>query len=183
VQLIEAGLWSGDTETARCTALRIRQTSLPLPADLRRSPPPPAPETGVESLPPWAQKVTYHAFHSSAVEHRFVGGNFAQPGPAIDWIRLRVPLVDGETTSPLCRVAAAADFGNGISWVLSRNDGYSFINPDLTIYLYRLPVGEWICLDAETRVDPIGVGLAESLLWDEQGPIGRSVQSLLIERN
>jgi len=41
-----------------------------------------------------------------------------------DWIRLRVPVVAGEETSPLARLAAIADFGNGVSWVLSRNDGW-----------------------------------------------------------
>jgi len=82
----------------------------------------------------------------------------------------------------LCRVAAAADFGNGISAVLSPLDGYVFINPDLTIYLHRLPVSEWVCLDAETRVQPHGVGAADSQIYDERGPIGRSVQSLLVEK-
>jgi len=71
------------------------------------------------------------------VEHRFVAGGFAAPGPAVDWSRLREPLDAFEAVSPLCRVAAAADFGNGISWVLNRADGYRFINPDLTIYLHR----------------------------------------------
>src|SRR5439155_1666657 len=89
---------------------------------------------------------------------RFVAGGFDRPGPATDWIRLRVPLVAGEPTSPLCRVAAAADFGNGVSWVLSRLEGYTFINPDLTIYLHRMPAGEWVCLEAATwpRSSPSG---------------------------
>ncbi len=182
VQLVEASLLQGETPVARCTALRIRRNEMPLPADLPRVPPPPAPEGGVHSMPPWAASVGYRAFHSVGVEHRFVIGSFDRPGAATDWIRLRVPLIDGEPTSPLSRVAAAADFGNGVSWVLNRSDGYSFINPDLTVYVHRLPIGEWVCLDAVTYVSSHGVGLAESQLFDEQGPIGRSVQSLLIER-
>ena len=109
-------------------------------------------------------------------------GTFVEPGAATDWIRLRVPLLLGEPTSPLSRVAAAADFGNGISWVLPRKDNYSFINPDLTVYLHRYPVGEWVCLDAVTHPQSNGIGLAESALFDEEGPIGRAAQSLLIER-
>ena len=77
---------------------------------------------------------------------------------------------------------AAADFGNGVSWILPRPEGYQFINPDLTIYLHRLPRGEWVCLEAVTHAEPNGVGLAESRLWDETGPLGRSLQSLLIDR-
>lgn len=180
VQLVEAALWHGETEVARCTALRIRRTTLQLPVEVR-SPPPPGPAGGAESLPPWAASVGYRAFHNSGVEHRFVRGSFEQPGAATDWIRLRVPLIEGEPTTPLSRVAAAADFGNGISWVLDRNAGYTFVNPDLTIYLHRIPVGEWICLDAATYTSAQGVGLAESQLFDEQGPIGRGAQSLLLD--
>lgn len=182
VQLVEAALVSAETEVARCTALRIRRSDTPLPADVPRTAPPPAPAGGIASMPPWAKVVGYRAFHSGGVEHRFVAGSFDRPGPATDWIRLRVPLIEAEETSPLSRVAAAADFGNGISWVLNRTEGYSFINPDLTIYLHRYPVGEWVCLEAVTHVQSHGVGLAESLVYDEQGPIGRAAQALLIER-
>jgi hypothetical protein len=182
VQLVEASLFADDTEVARCTALRIRREDVPLPSGLPTVAVPSGPDTGSDSLPPWSAQVTYAAFHNLGVEHRFVAGTFLEPGPSTDWIRLRVPLVAGEETSPLCRVAAAADFGNGISWVLSRNDGYGFINPDLTIYLHRYPEGEWVCLGAATYVGPQGNGIAESQLFDASGPIGRSVQSLLIER-
>lgn len=182
VQLVESSLWREETEVARCTALRLRRADVPMPADLPRLPPPAPPTSGSGSLPPWSESITYRAFHNSAVEHRFVRGSFDEPGPATDWIRLRAEVVAGEATSPLSRVAAAADFGNGISWVLHRGDGYSFINPDLTVYVHRHPVGEWVCLDGATYAQPTGVGLAESLLFDEAGPIGRAVQSLLIER-
>ena len=60
-------------------------------------------------------------------------------------------------------------------------DEVLFLNPDLTVNLHRLPVGEWVCIDAVTRLGSEGVGLAESLLFDEQGPIGRATQSLLVE--
>ena len=97
------------------------------------------------------------------------------------WFRLRVPVVGGEEPSPLQRVLVAADFGNGISSVLDY-ERFVFINPDLTIYLHRLPIGEWVCLEAVSRVEPQGIGLAESRLWDERGLIGRSLQSLLVDR-
>lgn len=140
---------------------------------------PPGPETGVGLTaatldgPP--------AFHRSGVEHRAVNGtSFEAVGPATDWIRLTVPLVGGQETAPLERVVAAADFGNGVSKVFDMNE-VLFVNPDLTVLLYRLPVGEWVCLDAVTRFGDDGVALAESLLFDEQGPIGRSAQTLLVE--
>lgn len=185
VQLVEASLIVAETgvEVARATGLRLRRGDVALPEGAMPAGAPPPPDAGVVSKPPWAGMLTYEGFHSGAIEMRFVRGSFAEPGPATAWLRLRVPLVAGETPSPLSRVAAAADFGNGISWVLTRKDGYRFINPDLTIYLHRHPEGEWIALESVTAPDPHGVGLAESRLYDPRGPIGRSVQSLLIERD
>ena len=143
-------------------------------------PTPPGPETGVP-----LQAATLDGpptFHRRGVEHRCVGGtSFEAPGPATDWIRLTVPLVAGRPTSPLERVVAAADFGNGVSKHFDMEE-VLFVNPDLSVMLHRLPEGEWVCLDALTRIGADGVGLAESLLFDERGPIGRSTQTLLVER-
>jgi hypothetical protein len=46
---------------------------------------------------------------------------------------------------------------------------YLFINVDLTVHLHRMPVAEWVCLDAETFPEPTGVGMADSRLLDESG--------------
>jgi hypothetical protein len=57
----------------------------------------------------------------------------------------------------------------------------AFVESDLTVYLARLPVGEWVALEAATTVTG-GVGMATSVLHDEQGPIGRGLQALLVDR-
>jgi hypothetical protein len=142
-------------------------------------PVPPGPETG-EGLADETLEGP-DAFHRTGVEHRMVRGTrFEEPGPATDWIRLRHPLVEGRDPTPLERVLAAADFGNGISKLFDFEQAI-FVNPDLTVSLHRLPVGEWICLDAVTRIGDEGVGFAESLLFDARGPVGRATQSLLVE--
>src|SRR5262249_52506289 len=182
VQLVGASLLAGSVEVARATALRIRTLDLPLPASITAPAPPPGPDRGTPGRSGWSDLIDYPAFHNQGVEHRFVAGSFDRPGPATDWIRLLVPVVAGEDTSPLARVAAAADFGNGVSWVLSRNEGWQFINPDLTIGLHRVPAGEWVCLEAETAVEPSAIGQAHSRLWDERGALGWAIQSLLIDR-
>ena len=92
-----------------------------------------------------------------------------------------MPLVAGEEPSPLQRLAAAGDFGNGISAALDWNS-YVFINPDLTLYLDRPPEGDWICLDARTIIPPGGIGIAESTLYDQRGRVGRAIQALLVGR-
>jgi hypothetical protein len=89
-------------------------------------------------------------------------------------------VVAGEEPSPWQRVAAAADFGNGVSAELDFASS-TFINPDLTISVHRPPVGEWVCLDARTRFGTPGIGAAESALWDVEGRIGRSIQNLVVE--
>lgn len=95
------------------------------------------------------------------------------------WLRMRHPLIAGEDPSPLARVLTAADSGNGVSSVLPFAR-WRFVNPDLTVYLHRMPVGEWICLDAATAVDPAGVGLASSIISDTDGLVGRGQQSLYV---
>jgi len=183
VQLVRASLYAGDTETVRAVALRIRPKDVALPDLAEDLTAPPPPHDGRAPSQSWRERDPGQiAFHRDAVEHCFVAGSFEDTGPAQDWIRLCHPVVEGEETLPLSRVAAAADFGNGVSRVLDRDAGYSFINPDLTIHVYRLPRGEWVCLDARTHVQAHGVGMAESRLWDEHGPLGRSVQSLLIDK-
>lgn len=177
VQLVEATLLAGDTEVARATGLRIRTKDLELPVD--------AP---VDDRLPMASGVETFAFErvgpvmfGAAMEFRPARGRIEDLGPAAIWFRLRVPIVAGEENSPLMRVAAAADFGNGVSSVVGWGSGWMFINPDLTITLSRYPAGEWVALDAVTYPSDHGVGFAESALYDEAGRIGRAVQSLLFD--
>jgi hypothetical protein len=178
VQLIEAALHSDAHEVVRATGLRIRLRDLHLPEGLPMEPVLVAPPEQGEPLAPQLGSFL-PGFHSHGVEHRFVRGQLLTPGPATDWIRLKVPLIEGEETSQLSRVCAAADFGNGVSQILRGE--FTYINPDLTVYLHRYPVGEWVCIDSVTRVEPHGVGLAESRILDRSGSIGRSLQSLIIE--
>jgi hypothetical protein len=88
-------------------------------------------------------------------------------------------VIAGEQPSGLQRLAAAADFPNGIATELPWGQ-YVFINPDLTVHVEREPAGEWIGLDARMRVAASGVGQSEAVLYDQQGRVGRSLQSLYI---
>jgi hypothetical protein len=140
---------------------------------------PPGLEAGHRSPEPAAVGAS-RAFHSVGAEMRYVVGDFATRGPAAVWVRLAVPVVPDEVPTPLQRVAAAADFGNGVSSELDFAR-HVFINPDLTVYLQRPAVGEWVCLEAATTIGVPGVGVSRSALWDLHGPIGHSLQSLVID--
>jgi hypothetical protein len=50
------------------------------------------------------------------------------------------------------------------------------------VHLLRSPVGEWVCLDAETTLGPGSVATAVSRVYDEQGLVARSAQALLLTR-
>jgi len=115
----------------------------------------------------------------SAIEWRTVRGAFGEPGPATVWARMRYPLVPGEEPSPLERVLAVADSGNGVSGELDLRR-WLFINPELTVHLFREPAGEWICLDAQSNIAAGGAGLATSVLSDTGGPLGVGAQTLLV---
>ena len=178
VQLIAAELKAGEQVVARATGLRVRAGDVDVPDGVMATPaPPPGPEaghapTGIES---WGRGLI------TALDLRVVRGEVVEPGPGACWFRFRGSLVEGEAPTPLQQVVAAGDFGNGLSSVLDFRD-HLYINPDLTVYLHRYPRGEWVCLESTTWVHDHGVGLAESLLWDQEGPIGRSLQSLLVEK-
>jgi Thioesterase-like superfamily len=175
VQLVEASVIANDTEVVRATALRIRLADVEFAdaPDDRLQP-------GPGQLREPFERVGALNF-GFAMDVSVARGEIGAPGPAAAWFRLAVPVVAGEETTPLMRVAAAADFGNGISGAVSW-DQYVFINPDLTIYLHRLAVGPWIGLDARTWPTHEGVGIADAALYDEGGRIGRSVQALLLDR-
>jgi hypothetical protein len=177
VELVEATLAAGEVEVMRATALRIRTAELDLPAGLTPGPRLPPPEAG-RARPFFAtgQDVGYH----TAMETRFVAGSFLELGPATVWMRMRHPLVPGETPSPLCRVLVAADSGNGVSAALDHRH-WRFVNPDLTVYLLRPPAGDWVALEATTTASA-GIGLADTTLHDTHGPIGRSAQALFVDR-
>lgn len=178
VQLLEASLRDAEgVEVVRARGLKLRRADLDAGLD---SPPRPAPpDAGTPS--DFARSDHGEMFATDAMEIRFVDGSFYRRGPATAWFRLQRELVAGEAPSPIQRLATAADFPNGISSVLPW-DEYVFINPDLTLYVEREPVGEWVCLEAHTTVRAGGHGFAEAVLYDLHGRVGRSLQSLLVSR-
>jgi len=180
VQLVQGSLFADDVEVVRATLLRLREHEVEFAAEPAageyepmRPPGPAEPLMGRGAF-------TMGTGFWNTVEVSRVGGGWDQPGPADMWLRLVVPIVAGEETSPFQRVAAAGDFGNGVAAAFDRGR-YSCINPDLTITLHRLPEGEWVGLDSATYPERQGYGVAESVLHDERGRIGRGIQTVLIE--
>ncbi len=126
----------------------------------------------------WPGGPPHDSFHRTGMDLRWVEGNWSR-GRGVVWFRLAHPMVDGEEPSPAMRAVAAADFGNGVGRVLGFRE-WIFVNTDLTVQLLRPPRGEWVALDASTVVQPGGVGLATSTLYDVDGPIGTGQQTLYV---
>ncbi len=124
---------------------------VPLPADL------PAPQ-GREGVPMW--------------ETRPINGDFRSSGQKRAWLRETRELLDGEPLTPFLRAAFAADFTN--PFANSGDQGLNFVNADVTLYLHRLPVTDWVGFEVAGHHSAEGIAVAECTLYDEQGPIGRS---------
>lgn len=168
----------------RATALAVQpvaaETAAQAVSDFATLPPAPAIE------PPDSPNVhdfevqgLIRASFASAIEMRWLTKPWST-GPAELWMRMRAPLLPDVAFSPLTTLAAAADFGNGVGAEL-RFDRFIFINADLTIHLWRPPRGEWIGLAARTLLFGGGAGVAESVLHDLDGAVGRAFQTLVVQ--
>jgi hypothetical protein len=173
-QLAEAAISVDGRDACRARGALLRHAGAGVAAVAPPARELPGPEESVAPRPPGDRD----GFGWTAMQLRFADGDWGR-GPGAAWFRFAMPLVAGEEPSPVQRVAAAADFGNGISSELDWDD-FLFVNTDLTIHLQRPPRGEWILLDSQTAIDPGGTGLATSALRDEHGPIGASLQTLYV---
>jgi len=177
---VSALLHGEGKEVARFTALAQRGIEQPVSAGLPGHPLPRAPRSPEESPPGQPPFERRHAGYFDLVETRVAAGRLFA-GPSAIWFRLKHPIVADQISSVYQRVAVAADSGNGVSAVLDLRH-FIFVNSDLTINLLRRPRGEWVCLEARTLLGDEGSGLAESVLYDIDGLIGRATQSLFVRR-
>lgn len=106
-------------------------------------------------------------------------GAAAEPGRAFAWVRSPVALLEGEPVSDLAHWVGLVDTANGIA-VRESPEKWHFPNVDLTLHLHRLPVGGWVGLDTTVHFGEGGLGLTESVVHDERGPVGRLAQALTI---
>lgn len=198
VQELEAELSCEGKLVCRARALTIlpapeRLPELTVPDDGREPQGPlPGPEQG-RPVDFSLERPARESFAASAIEMRFLAGHplvgglpesghaaqHSPTGHATVWMRLRYPLLPGQPPSPLARLLAAADFGNGVAAALPF-DRYVFINADLQITLARRPEGEWIALQSRTLIEPGGIAWARSVLHDERGRVGVATQALVV---
>ncbi|KUH83991.1 thioesterase family protein [Mycobacterium sp. IS-1556] len=97
------------------------------------------------------------------------------------WMSPLVPLVDSEPTTDLQRLAMVVDSANGAGAALDPQR-FVFMNTDTAVHLHRLPVGNDFAVRARGSIGPDGIGATTADLFDRQGFIGTSAQTLLVQR-
>src|SRR5215831_11087109 len=174
IRVIEADFLSGGVAMARASAQLLRRTEnpegqvwsppnweVPKPADI---PAPTDPRLGMNGK--WTT--------------RPITGRMGSIGPRRLWMSEVRELVEGSPLTPFVCVALAADFASPFANAGER--GLGFINSDVTLYLYRLPVTKWIGFDVVKHHAADGIAIGECWLYDEEGAIGTSTVAALAQR-
>ena len=111
---------------------------------------------------------------------RRIEGDFGSVGQKRIWMSEVRELVAGRALTPFVRVALAADFAS--PFANAGDAGLEFINSDVTVYLHRLPVTEWLGFEVVNHGATDGVAIGECWLYDEEGPIGQAACAALAQR-
>ncbi len=134
----------------------------------------PAPET-IEPAPPPANG------RDPMWESRTIGDRgFGTHSQRRMWMREVRPLITGVELTPFLRAASACDFSN--PFANSSDQGLQFVNVDITLYLHRLPVGEWVGFEVASHHSAEGIAVGECAMYDTTGAIGRSSCAGLAQR-
>lgn len=161
----------------RATAWRILAAPPHLEPVVQAPAPPPRPAT----TPAFGHWDDLHVTgYLAAMEWRPVQGSFAEPGPGTVWARSRIPLVAGESDTPLVRALTLADSMSGVGSQLDFTK-WLVINTDMTVALHRDPAGEWLCMAASLDASPGGSALCTATLADASGEFARAMQTLLVD--
>jgi hypothetical protein len=150
--------------------LRVRRAETPVVA------PPhgyPAPETCADVA--WLKGASM----AGAIRTRPVSGTVGEPGRGIGWLAIDGEMVAGCAPSPFVKAALISDFGNGIGSA-TQSAEWSFANLDITLQFLRMPVGEWLLIDAQTHMAGNGHGTASNVFADAQGVYARGFQTVFV---
>lgn len=164
IKVIDAEFVSGGVSAGRATCQLLRKTERPEgevwkpPAwDVPKPDEIPAPEPRTAPM-------------GGMWKTRPIAGGFMTAERRKTWMAEVRELVAGRPLTPFQRVAVAADFASPAA--NAGDKGLKYINTDVTIYLHREPVGEWIGFDVTDHGDTAGIAFGETRLYDVDGPIG-----------
>jgi hypothetical protein len=168
VSVIDNTLWPDDEDqpcaTVRVTLSRARAVEVPGLADAE----------GDIADPMRFPLRTRQAAHGRPW---FMDAMEARAGDDVAWFRLHHEIVEG--AGPLSSVLGPADWTHGIARPFQ--NVVADPNPNLTVQLFRQPLGEWLGIRAQTRWQPAaGLGIGSGTLLDVRGEIGRVSMSVVL---
>lgn len=174
IKVIDAEFISGGVSAGRATCQFLRRTEHPpgnvwKPADWDVPKPDeiaPPPANGHPMAGMWAM--------------RTISGGFQSAERRRCWMSEVREIVEGRPLTPFSRVAVAADFASPAAHV--GDQGLKYINTDVTVYLHREPVGEWVGFEVTDHGATDGVAVGETRLYDVQGPIGLAACCALAQK-
>lgn len=102
-------------------------------------------------------------------------------GARLYWLSPLAGLVDDEPTTSLQRLTMVVDSANGIGGVL-QPDRFIYMNTDTVVHLHRLPTGQDFGIRARGSIGPDGIGVTTAEIFDREGFVGTSAQTLLVQR-
>lgn len=187
-EFVEARIEADGRVCARATALRLRLESIDTSSQPSHygtglpMPPPADPESTGSFLPDLDEPLP-PGFHQAVAFQPVPGAE----RPAV-WLRMRLPLIEGEAPSPFVRTAVVCDWTYSVPFIAEafRRRGipaaraFSAINPDTSVNLHRPMRGEWVGLDGLIHYGGRGAGTALAFVHDVEGPIGHSSQAILL---
>jgi hypothetical protein len=175
IELSRARLTTGGRTVLEATAWRLAVAPgrAPEVPDSREAPALPGPEAArlFVDVPTFG--------YGEALEWRFVDGGFDSLGPATVYARPRMPLIPGQTPSPLERLILMVDSANGISAELAPSR-FTFVPVELSVGMRRAPRTEWVGMRARTTIVADGIGQTVAELFDEAGFLGIAMQTLFV---
>lgn len=166
-----ARLWSGDAMLAQASVILVRASVNPKAATFQ-TPRWNVPSPDEVPLRPNNQGLEMKLIRSvpgpSTQEPE--GGSRIHPEGRRYWMRDPRRLLNSDDNSSFVRVALLADFASPLS--NGSAVGLDFINTDVTLYLNRVPAGDWFGLEFTRHNSNQGIAIGECWMHDELGPLG-----------
>jgi hypothetical protein len=179
IKVVDAEFFSAGTSMARATCQLLRRTedppgkvwsppnwSVPAPADI---PEPEDKRGGMGGM--WTTRPISGRIFSEGLE----SGERRRL-----WMSEVRDLVEGEALTPFGRVAVGADFAS--PFANASDKGLGYINSDVTLYLHRLPITNWVGYEVVNHHATEGVAIGECWLYDETGAIGTATVAALAQK-
>ncbi len=171
IKVIEGEMFSSGQSIARASCQLLRRTQQP--------------EGRIWSPPPWGapppdQVQPPEKPFTPRWDMKPIGNDAVGDAPRRTWLREIRPLVDGEAYTPFVRIATGVDYTSPVS--NAGANGLDFINSDVTLYLHRAPVSEWIGYEVTAHQSRDGVAIGQCTLHDIEGAVGFSSCAALAQR-